>query len=280
MSSVKNPFKNSYLLITILVITYLVITLFIDFHNQSLIINFLNIGQGDACLIKTPKHHTIIVDGGPDQKLSLAKISSKLPFYDRSIDLVVLTHNHADHLNGLIEIIDDFDIGAILITGVISNQEMYKTFLNKILKHNIKIFFAESTKDFYFDDDVYLDILYPFTNQKNKRFKNLNNASIVFNLHYKDKKILFTGDLEEDLHPFITKYKKDIQTDILKVAHHGSRNGTTEMFLENVLPSIGILSYGINNKFKHPHQEALDLLNKFDVKICRTIENNCTYIFK
>jgi len=280
MDCKQTNFKNKFLLIAIFVIVYFLVTVFLDLNSRLLEVSFLNIGQGDFCLIRTPNHHTIIVDGGPDPKTSLSKLSEKLPFYDRSIDLVILTHSHSDHLNGLIDIIKDFKVGAVLITGALADQEMYKTFLQTIQDKDIDLLFADSSKDFYFDDEVYLDILYPFTNQKNKKYKNINNSSVFFNLHYKENEILFTGDLEEDVHPFLAKYKDKLKTDILKLSHHGSKNGTTKLLLEKTKPSIGVLSYGLNNKFNHPHIEAVDLLDQFDIDICRTVDGDCIYKFE
>jgi len=270
--------SSKYLLLIIVIISYTILSTYSYFSEDILKVAFLNIGQGDFTFVKTPNNNTILIDGGDNPKVSLTKFAEEIPFFKKTIDLIILTHSHSDHINGLIDIIDNYEVGAVLLNGVVDRTILYKTFLNKILEKEIPIYFAESREDFSFEDGVYLDILYPFTNQFGTKFSNLNNSSIVLNLIYKDKKILFTGDAEVEVLESLSRYEEVLQADVLKVSHHGASNGTNREFLKAVSPREAVLSYGEGNKFGHPHEETVSLLEEFGVEICRTVDGGCEII--
>ncbi|MDI6592014.1 MAG: ComEC/Rec2 family competence protein [Patescibacteria group bacterium] len=247
-------------------------------------VNFFDVGQGDAIFIETPKRYQILIDGGPDSTI-LEKLRKKMPFWDRSIDLIILTHPEEDHLAGLLEVLKRYKIENILWTGIIRNTPEYKEWVKLIEREKAEIKIAQANQKIK-AGKVYFEILYPFENLEGKTFKNINNTSIVSRLVFNENSFLFTGDIyrsvEEELireyscsnlsstSSLVSECKGAIlDSDVLKVAHHGSRTSTAEDFLREVSPEIAIIQVG-KNKYGHPHPEALERLEKFGTKILRT----------
>lgn len=233
---------------------------------------FFNVGQGDAIFIETPQKHQILIDGGPLEDLLLEKISKEIPFYDRSIDLIILTHPESDHLRGLIGVLKSYKVDYVLITGAEKKRKSrdYKLFKELIEKEKSKIIFAERGERIL-SGGVNLVILYPFKNLKGKTFENTNNVSIVSFLKFNKISFLFTGDIYKKVEKVLIK-ENNLKANILKVAHHGSKTSTCQEFLKKVRPSIAVISVGKDNFYGHPHQEVLERLRKFNIKILRTDE--------
>ncbi len=246
--------------------------LFSQIPDNKFHIYFLDVGQGDSVFIKTPQNHQILIDGGEDNSVieNLGKIMS---FFDKSIDLVVLTHPHKDHVGGLIEITKRFEVENVLITGVYNDDPYYLEFLQNIKNLNSNVFIANADTDFLFKD-VLLDVIYPFDEISYKSFENLNNSSIVIKVFYKDEMILLTGDIEKIIEEEIINSGIEIDSDILKVAHHGSKTSSSLEFLKKVSPEISVIQCGKNNKFGHPNDGTLQNLSSAGVKeIYRTDED-------
>ncbi len=226
----------------------------------------LNIGQGDSILIKTPENHYILVDGGPGD-LVLEELLDLLPYFNREIDLVILSHPHQDHLEGLLEVLRRIKVNHLLITGVKNESETYKQFLDLVTEKNLPTTIANEGSDFLFGE-VILDTLYPFESIENKEIKNLNNSSIVFKLIYRDFAMLFTGDAEKEVENLLVKNNINLQANVLKVGHHGSKSSSTLDFLKKTKAEMAVISSGLGNKYNHPSQEAL--------KNLRTVQKNIT----
>lgn len=227
-------------------------------------IYFLNVGQGDSILIKTPENHEILVDGGP-QDFVMQELSEVLPFFVKHLDLIVLTHPHKDHVDGLIEVLKRFKVDNILISGVQYDSPDYKEFLQEIQAYGIKVFIAESHTDFKFGAVVF-DVLYPQDEIIGETFDNLNNSSIAMRIAYAGKHVLLTGDLEVKGEAGLLATGADLQADIFKAGHHGSRTSSSIALLKKVKPEIVVIQCGKDNQFGHPHQETLDNLKKLGIK--------------
>lgn len=235
-------------------------------------IYFLDVGQGDSIFIKTPGGHQIIVDGGADSTV-IERLSEVMPFWDRSIDLVVLTHPHSDHVGGLVEVLKRYKVDGVLFTGAVYEDPFYDEFLNEIDERDVPVYIADIDMDFNFDD-VFLDVIYPFEQIAGDSFENINNSSIAMRVVYKDKEILLTGDLEKELENELILSKANLNADILKAGHHGSKTANSLEFLEKVKPEYFVISCGLGNKFGHPHKETLDNLEQAGIeKIYRTDMN-------
>ncbi|MCX7779003.1 MAG: MBL fold metallo-hydrolase [Patescibacteria group bacterium] len=228
---------------------------------------FLDVGQGDAILIRTPEKKNILIDGGPDKNI-IYKLDQYLPFYERKIDLLILTHPDPDHLNGLVEILKRYQVGQVFYNGVKDEDLTYQEFLREIEENKIKKEIIWLGRNFIFDN-LYLETLFPFENLIGQKFKNDNEASLVLKLTFGQIKILLTGDATKKVEEKLIKNNLDLKADLLKVAHHGSKDSTSLEFLEKVQPTYAVISVG-KNKYGHPSLRVLRNLEKIKTQILRT----------
>ncbi len=232
-------------------------------------VNFFNVGQGDSIFITTPQRHQILIDGGPSS-IILEKLGREMPFWDRTIDLIILTHPHNDHLKGLIDVLKKYRIEKILWTGVFYDSLLFKEWQKTITKSGAQIYIAQAGQKIIGGETVF-EILYPFEYFKEKEVDNLDDLSIAAKLIFKENSFLFTGDAPKETElVLVNKLGKILKSDVLKVAHHGSNKSNAEEFIKKVLPTIAVISVGKNNRYGHPHQEVLDILERYGINILRT----------
>lgn len=261
-----------YILCGITVIFFFLCSEISKLPDNNLHVSFLDVGQGDSTLIQTPHGNLILIDGGPEDNV-IFELFKTLPFFRRTIDLIILTHPDKDHLEGLIYVLDRFNVKNVLLTGILDDNIFYKTFLQKLNEKQIPVLIAKSSYDFDLGDGVFLDILYPFDSISNTYFADTNSSSIVNKLIFHDFKILFTGDLDIKTEDKLIQNNVPLKADILKISHHGSKNGTSKDFLELVSPKTAIIQVGENNFYGHPHMEVLENILKQKIKIWRTDKN-------
>lgn len=228
----------------------------------------LDVGQGDSILLNLPTGEHILVDGGPDEKV-LSELPKHMPFYEHTIDAMILTHPHADHMNGLIEVLKRYTVKQVLLTGVSYSNPAYKIFLEEIAVQHSALLFATNEHDFQISNLV-LDLLYPPRPLQGQEFANLNNSSIVFRLLFGKTKYFFSGDLELEGETKLLKSNFDLSANVLKAAHHGSRTSNSPDLLDLVKPDYALISCGIDNKFKHPHPETIQHFLERGITIYRT----------
>lgn len=237
-------------------------------------IAFLDVGQGDSILIRTQEGKNVLIDGGPD-KTVLYKLEKYLPWYDRTIDAMILTHPHADHLIGLIETAKRYEVKRIISTGIVHTTPEYLEWLDLIKAKKIPAEPFKKGDRIAIDDDVNLTALSPEKSLVGERVEDLNNSSLVLLLQVSSEKILLMGDAQKEIEKQILKNDRSLveSADILKTGHHGSRFATSAEFLRAVKPKYAIISDGKNNRFGHPHLEALRRLHESGANILRTDEN-------
>ena len=278
--------KNSVLIILTILFSFNVLawlTVYDLSRPQLLEVTFFDVGQGEAIFIETPSRHQVLIDGGPDSKI-LEKLASEMPFYDRTIDLLLLTHPEHDHLAGLIEVLKRYKVENILWTGVIRDTAECKAWQRLIRdereKEGAQIKIAQSGQliNFGNQSNRYIEMLYPFENLEGQEFKNSNNTSIVVKLIFGENSFLFTGDAYKSVEKKLVDKKADLASDVLKVGHHGSKTSNSEVFIKHVSPEIAVISAGKDNPYHHPHQETLDTLEKYGIKILRTDKNRAIKI--
>jgi competence protein ComEC len=245
-------------------------------ENKFLKVIFFDVGQGDASFIETPQRHQILIDGGPSSVI-LEKLGENLPFWDRTIDLVILTHPESDHLTGLLEVLKKYKVENILWTGIVRDTPEYKEWLNLIEKEGAKIKIAQAGQKIIASEATFY-ILNPSENLEGKIIKDSNDTSIVSKLVFGKNSFLFTGDIYNSVEKEFVSGGIDLKSDILKVAHHGSKTSTSQEFLERVLPEIAVISVAKDNAYGHPYQEVLERLEKY-AKIFRTDRNGDIKIF-
>ena len=239
---------------------------------QLLEVNFFDVGQGEAIFIETPSRHQILIDGGPSS-LILEKLAESLPFWDRTIDLIILTHPEHDHLAGLIEVLKRYKVENILWTGIVRDTSEYDEWVKLIKNEGAKIKIAQASQRINlstYEVNRHIDILYPFENLEGQEFENSNNTSIVAKLIFGENSFLFTGDAYQSVEKKLVSRGWGLNSDVLKVGHHGSKTSTSEEFIKQVSPEIAVISVGKDNTYGHPHQETLDTLEKYGIKILRT----------
>ena len=257
----------SFYLLLVGALLSLAIFLFFERGPANLEFYVFNIGQGDSILIRTPSRYNILIDGGPDNGV-VYKLGKYLPFYDRQIDLMVLTHPHADHLVGLIEVLKRYQVKNIFLTGVAYDSADYQFWLSEIIAKNVKTEIINQPKRLALSDGVELIVLYPDENFFDQPVKNLNNSSVVIKLIYQNVSIMMPGDLE--IEESLVAKNFDLSAAILKAGHHGSANANGWEFLKAVNPDYAVISAGIDNKFGHPHQLTLERLKDLEIEILRT----------
>ena len=218
-------------------------------------IHFLDVGQGDATFLVTPSGKQVLVDGGPDMS-TLEHLGKYMPFFDRSIDLLVLTHPHTDHLASFPEVTRRYDVGRILLAGTEAEVSRYLALLHEIQEQQIPVSIADPMADIDLGDGVILDVLWPINSFRND--KNLNNASVVVRALFADQSILLTGDIEQEAEDALLETGADVRSRVLKAPHHGSRTSSSQQFLLAVNPDQAIISVGEENTFGHPDPGTLE----------------------
>jgi len=256
--------KIGFLISLFIIATIVWIFVFTQENNKFLKVEFFDVGQGDAEFIETPLKQQIFIDGGPDMSV-LEKLGRVMPFYDRYIDLVILTHPEADHLNGLIEVLKRYNVGAVITTGIIRDTQEYKEWTNILKEKNTPIFVAKAGGIIDLGNDINLNILYPLENLAGKKMSDTNNNSIVSQLVYGNFEALFTGDIEKSAENKLVNAGINLNSDILKIAHHGSKTSTSDAFLKAVNAILAIIEVGKDNSYGHPHQEVLERLKNLNI---------------
>ncbi|MBD3208508.1 MAG: MBL fold metallo-hydrolase [Candidatus Nealsonbacteria bacterium] len=236
-------------------------------QTRPLEVNFFNVGQGDAVFIETPQGYQVLIDGGPGSVV-LEKLAQEMPFWDRDLDLVVLTHPEHDHVAGLIEVLKRYQVDHILWTGVTRDTGEYEEW-KKMVEEREGVVIARAGQVISTPQTKFY-VLHPFESLKSQTVKNTNNSSVALSLRYLENSFLFTGDLYKSVENDLVERNGDLSSDVLKVGHHGSKTSTGKEFLEAVDPGIAVISAGSGNSYGHPHEEVLDILNDYDINILRT----------
>lgn len=230
---------------------------------------FFNIGQGDSILIRTPWFQNILIDGGPSETDEITSLGKVLPFFDRSIDLMILTHPHADHVRGLLAVLERYEVKGLLFTGVSYQSEFYTAFLQRLTIQNIPIFIARSDEDFFLGNGMYLDILYPFSPLTGKHVDDINSSSIVLRFVSDEFSALFVGDAQKTIESQILEKGFIVSSILMKAGHHGSSTSNSEEFLDAVQPRYVVIQSGKENTYGHPHKEVLQRFSNRDIEIFR-----------
>ncbi len=241
---------------------------YVDAH-RNLALSFFDVGQGDAIFITAPNGNQILVDGGPSDRI-VARIGRELPFWDRSIEVVLVTHPHADHLAGALEVLRRYDVGVIIESGARHSIAEYDEWRGLVEARRIPVVTAAAGTRIRFAAGGELEILAPFEDFSGASPDNQHDAAVVARLAYGSASAMLTGDAERAVEYRVLFSGADVRADILKVGHHGSRTSTSEQFLAAVAPRFAVIQAGARNRYGHPHQEVLDRLASFGAAVFRT----------
>jgi len=250
--------------------------IFIETRNGILTVVFLDAGQGDAIFIEAPNGNQVLIDGGPNKSV-LRQLSKVMPFYDRSIDIIIATHSDKDHIGGLPDVLQRYTVDFILESGAKNDTGISRAFESAILQNKIKRIFAKRGMAITLGDDVFLNILFP---DRDVSEVESNTASIVAQLVYKNTEFMFTGDSPKTIEEYLVFLDGEkLRSDVLKVGHHGSKTSSSESFVGYVSPEYAIISAGADNSYGHPHKEVVEILNQFGSAILNTKDNGAI-VFK
>jgi competence protein ComEC len=244
-----------------------------------LLVDFLSVGQGDSAFIQTPEDHQILIDGGPDASV-LSKLAYLMPPWDRTIDLIILSHPESDHMQGLLDVLQRYKVGYILWSGVKKTAAEYDAWMNVLAYQKsmgAKIIIAEAGQEISAPGGpasggkaVLIDILYPLQSLEGKELKNTSNDScVVSKVIFGKDSFLFTGDISSVAEKELVNAGANLKADILKVAHHGSKYSTSDLFLAAVKPSAAVIEVG-KNTYGHPTPEVLQRLANVGARVLRT----------
>lgn len=256
--------------IAICIIFVVLCTGYITYYSgvpKVLRVSFLDVGQGDAIFIQSPSGVQVLIDGGATKQV-LEKLHDVMPMFDQSIDMIIATHPDLDHIGGLTDVIDRFSI-KIFIDPSAKNEGNVQDILDtKIIEKNITKIIARRGQVYDLGQGAVLTILFPYDDVSTI---DTNDASIVARLTYGAHSFLLTGDA-----PVSTEYVlsavdgKNIQSDVLKLGHHGSNTSTSDTFLEVVKPKWSVVSTSKDNTYGHPHQEVVERVLKYKSEILNT----------
>jgi competence protein ComEC len=225
---------------------------------------FLDVGQGDAVFIRCPNGQQVLIDGGPSPSALLNEMGRLMPFWDRDLDLVVLTHPDADHLQGLLPVLERYQVSHVLDNGQAGSEgedspwpehiDLSKTQHTRALR-GMQLLLG----------DIKATVLHPDRGDDMAPGAGVNNASVVLRVQYGQTSFLLTGDAEQAAEAEMTGSGQPLGADVLKIAHHGSHLSTSRSFLEAVSPRLAVIQVGAENRFGHPHPDILALLAGVEV---------------
>lgn len=248
----------------------LVLTIFSLTVTQKLKVSFLDVGQGDAILIQTPSGKSMLIDGGPNNNI-LEKIIKETSYFDRTIDVMEETHPDADHITGLIPVLEKFNVKEIILSYAKSDTKIFNDLNNHIKNEQSETHVAQSGDIIDFHDGVIVKVIYPASNYIVKK-NDTNDASVSVEVIYGDESFLLTGDLPSTEEQKLISGGLTKNITVYKAGHHGSKYSSGELLLTYIKPEYSIISAGKDNKYGHPNIEAIERLQKYSKEILSTID--------
>jgi len=221
-------------------------------------VHFLDVGQGDAIFIETPSGRQVLIDGGPSPSLLLARLGRRMPFWDRTLDLVLLTHPDEDHITGLIDVLERYEVEAVIVREVGCRNPICQRWQELIEEAGVTVYRGEAGMNVGLDEGLQMDILHP--GAELLLADGYNENSLVVRVSYGQASLLLAGDIEARAEGVLVRDGARLTSTVLKVAHHGGCTSTTGPFLAAVDPDLVVISVGEENDFGHPCQEVVDRL--------------------
>ncbi|MCS6956302.1 MAG: hypothetical protein NZM02_00440 [Patescibacteria group bacterium] len=256
----------------VFIFLFIVISFFIYFLinnlNKNTKIVFCNVGQGDGTYMRIENKIDVLIDAGPDKSI-LSCLGKNMPFWDKQIEIAFLSHPNKDHYQGFYYINERYKIINFITIKTPFTTNSYKKLINDLIKKNIKIRYYFKDEKIKIDKNTYFLFFWP---EKNLVSAKDNNYSQIMIFNKNNLNILFTGDADYKILEKATKNKKlfNKKIKILKIPHHGSKNGINKKILSTIKPEIAVISVAKKNSYGHPNKEILDILKALNIKIKRT----------
>ncbi len=241
-----------------------------------LTVKFLDVGQGDAIQVTTPDGYELLVDGGPGSAV-LRQLSESRSFFDKKIDVVVATHPDTDHVGGLVGVLERYQVDWLFETGVVSDTPAAFAYREAADFEEARKVVAQAGQTIQLGASTTIKILSPHGDVTNWQ---TNNASIVLQIVYGDVEFMLTGDAPSTIEEYLVReYGDALESEVLKLGHHGSDTSSSADFLEAVGPQYGVVSAGRNNRYGHPREEVLMRAGFAGAQVVSTVEEG-TIVFK
>ena len=229
---------------------------------------FFDVGQGDASLIALPNDVQVVIDGGPSDVI-VGKLGKAMPFYDRTIEYMVLTHPHHDHVTGLIAVAKRYQIKTFIYNGVMRESDSVRALFEELSRQGTNVRIIAAAETLHFSDTTRLEVLFPDHALTPQEYEDYNDSSIVARFVVNEIPFLFMGDAPKEIERLLMKKNASLSATVLKVGHQGSKTSTDPAFLSMVDPDYGIIMVG-KNSYGHPHYRTLHTLARAGVSILRT----------
>lgn len=265
----KKKYSLHIIFVFIVLVGYIAIQSFNLLRPAVLTVAFLDVGQGDAIWIQAPNGKELLVDTGPGQAV-VTELSKLKNFFDRTIDVVLLTHTDSDHIGGIPEVFKRYHVPLVVTSEVSSPTLIHKTSQEFIQQEKSNRLIARMGERIVLDSrsGVVVDILFPDYSTENWE---TNEASIIVKVTYGDISFLLTGDAPTEVEDYlVNSYGDQLQSTVLKLGHHGSKTSTSARFLETVQPEIAIVSAGLGNRYGHPSPEVVERITETDKVLLET----------
>lgn len=235
---------------------------------DTLKVHFIDVGQADSILVQSPGGKNMLIDAGnnSDGEKIVSYLASQAV---RSIDILIGTHPHEDHIGGMDTVINTFTIGKIFMPQVTTTTKTFSDVLTSAQAKKLKITTAKAGAKLDLGADIKLEMLAP----NSKDYEEINNYSAVVKLTFGETSFLFEGDAEDVSEKELLQKKYNLKADVLKLGHHGSSSSTTTDFLKAVSPKAAIVSAGKDNDYGHPHKQTMEKLKKEGISVYRTDES-------
>lgn len=245
------------------------IGVFVEGRAGGLTVSFLDIGQGDSIFVDAPSGKQLLIDGGPGSKV-IQQLSSAMPLWDRSIDVVLATHPDADHISGLIDVLSRYQVGMVIESSVEGDTATWNSFQDAVKKSGARIVVARRGQVVDLGKGVYLEILFP---DRDVSHVETNDGSIVAKLIYGNTSFILTGDAPAGVENYLVRLDgENLHADVLKAGHHGSKYSSGPLFLGFVVPHFGVFSRGCDNRYGHPAPEIVERFKEFGIPTDDTCE--------
>jgi len=231
-------------------------------------VSFLDVGQGDAILIQARNGNQVLFDAGPNRKV-LSELTKEMPFFDRSIDVLVATHPDRDHIGGFPEIVNRYKTRLFVDSYTSADTSIYSEFKGRLKSKNVSEIKARRGMVLDLKDGSFIEFLFP---DRDVSELDPNDSSIIARYVFGEKCFLLTGDAPQKMEEYVLSLESDMECDVLKVGHHGSKTSTSDIFVSAVRPKFAIISADKDNNYGHPHEEVLSILKKYNVEIFSTAD--------
>jgi competence protein ComEC len=250
----------------------------ITMPDDELHVSFLDVGQGEAILIQQG-HQQVLIDGGPSPQMLAMELGERMPFWDRTIELVVLTHPHEDHLSGLVEVLERYRVEQVLYPYLEYDSPLYNQWQELIEQKDIASTPAQAGQEIDLGDGIIMTVLHPPATLMEGTGSDLNNNSVVLRLEMGRVSFLFTGDIEWEAECRLLAAGAELDCTVLKVGHSGSLTSTSADFLAAASPQAAVISVG-ENPYGHPHDDVLTrLLDEIEEEYIFRTDNDGTIEF-